>query len=259
VDGLPLFSDSLAMAPPAELLPHVAGRVAAFEVLLVTIGIAWLLSRAIVRDAERVPRAVLALTILAVGLAAAVWSVVFSADVRAYAAYGIELLHGVNPYAASLTSAAGDPALSEQLTAWSGSIPRDVYGPVFTALCALAALSHAPVSALRLLAIAATAGCVLVWRRDDPRGAATFATHPVILWAAIEGHNDALALLPVLLGLGALGRSRIVWFATAALTKAFALLPLIDALVPRRLRLGRALHAPAVLGLWALLPHREAW
>ncbi len=97
-----------------------------------------------------------------------------------------------------------DPLLAAALRAWDGSLPRDVYGPLFTLPCAaLVAATRAwgpgaAVLALRGLAALALLACIVLAGRTRPRLAALLAFHPVVLWSAAEGHNDPFWLALVL-------------------------------------------------------------
>ncbi|HWT07265.1 MAG TPA: hypothetical protein VN224_15980, partial [Xanthomonadales bacterium] len=102
-----------------------------------------------------------------------------SADVWAYAAYGALLGHGVDPWSHAYRAADvvrfADPLLDAALRAWDGSLPRDVYGPLFTGACTLvvaAARAFGPdgtVFALRFLAAAGLLGCIALAGRRRPR------------------------------------------------------------------------------------------
>ena len=93
-----------------------------------------------------------------------------SADVWAYAAYGALLGHGADPwshaYRAADVARFADPLLNAALRAWDGSLPRDVYGPLFTGACALVVAATRPfgpggaVFALRLLAAGGLLACI---------------------------------------------------------------------------------------------------
>ncbi len=172
----------------------------------------------------------------------------YSADVYSYAAYGVELLRGINPYAAPIVSAVRVPALIDPVRAWGGAIPRDVGGPVFTALCGIAAWLHEPVSVLRIVAVAAYVACVRFWPVDDPRGAAFFGAHPVVVWSAAEGHNDILAFAFMVLAWRIGGRTGWVLRFLAAITKAFAVIPLGFAIAHvHRRRAGFAIAAAVLV------------
>jgi hypothetical protein len=149
---------------------------------------------------------------VAVALACGLALPVLSADVWAYAAYGALLGHGANPWAHAYRAAElaplQDALLAAALRAWDGSIPRDVYGPLFTLPCALVVALARPLGpagttvVLRALAAAGLLLCIALAARDRPRLASLLTFHPVVLWSAAEGHNDvfwlavALAALP---------------------------------------------------------------
>ncbi len=153
---------------------------------------------------------VVRLTVAALALAVALaFPVRLSADVWAYAAYGALVTDGVDPYARAYRSAdvapLRDPVLDDALRAWGGSLPRDVYGPLFTLPCAAVVAATRPfgaggsVFALRLVAALSLLACIALAGRTRPRLAALLAYHPVVLWSAAEGHNDTWWLAVVLL------------------------------------------------------------
>jgi hypothetical protein len=231
-----LFAGSLEHPIPAELLFPGSARAleaAVFFATLVTAAMAYVV---IVRDAVAIPRGTLTLSAACAALAALSWPLVFSADVHAYAAYGLEVLRGVDPYHAPVRSAIRAPELIEHLRAWSGKIPRDIGGPLFTALCSAAAASRHPVALLRLVAVMAYVACVRFWPRNDPRGAALFGAHPLVLWSAAEGHNDVLAFALVVAAWRFTGPGGLALRLAAMMTKAFAVVPLALEL----LRVGRS-------------------
>jgi cell division septation protein DedD len=209
----------------------------------------------------RWPRLGVAAAALACGLAVPLR---LSYDAWAYAAYGALLLHGADPWSHAFTAAdlapLRDPLLGAALRAWDGSLPRDVYGPLFTLPCALAVAATRPlgpsgtVLALRALAAAALLGCIALAARTRPRLAPLLAFHPVVLWGAAEGHNDAFWLALVLLaGPDAAGaRPRIALLAAAAAVKAVAVVPLVRALAALRPARRRALVSAAAFAALAL-------
>ncbi len=190
-----------------------------------------------------------------------------SNDVWAYAAYGALLADGRDPWGgpwhAGNVAPLHDPLLGAALARWGGSLPRDVYGPPFTAACALIVLAtralgaEAAVFALRLAAALGLLACVAVAGRSRPRLAALLAFHPVVLWSAAEGHNDVFWLLPVLLAERTRGpAARLAALVAAVAVKAVALVPLVWTLArpPRRGRLPAAAVAVAVcIALYAPL------
>lgn len=197
-----------------------------------------------------------------------------SADVWAYAAYGALLGHGADPWSHAYRAADvvgfADPLLDAALRAWDGSLPRDVYGPPFTAACALVVAATRPfgpggaVLALRLLAAAGLLACVALAGRRRPRLTALLAYHPVVLWSAAEGHNDVF-WLALVLAADRIGpaRARLSVLVAAAALKAVAVVPLVAALVrvPGRRRAAAAALALGALALayapllWSLFAH----
>ena len=165
-----------------------------------------------------------------------------SADTWAYAGYGALLAHAVDPWSHAFTAGdvapLRDPVLDGALRAWDGSLPRDVYGPLFTVPCALLVAAARPLGvpatifALRLLAALALVACVALAARTRPALAPLLAFHPVVLWSAAEGHNDVFWLALVLLADRARGSpARLAPLVAAAAVKAVALLPLAAALL----------------------------
>jgi hypothetical protein len=197
-----------------------------------------------------------------------------SADVWAYAAYGALLAHGADPWAHAFTATDlagyGDPLLDAALRAWDGSLPRDVYGPGFTFAAALVvavtrwAGPAGTVFALRALASVALLACIALARRRRPRLARLLALHPVVLWSAAEGHNDAWWLALVLLAdhLRSVP-ARLFVLVAAGAVKAIAVVPLGAAVVrlPIRRRWAAAAAAALVLIaayaplLWSVVDH----
>ncbi|MHB8141245.1 MAG: hypothetical protein ACYDHD_08370 [Vulcanimicrobiaceae bacterium] len=187
-------------------------------------------------------RQVLSLTALCALAAAAgwAWPLLFSSDVYAYAAYGELARLGFSPYGHTLLPMQ-NPLFAAAVWQWGNPPPLCVYGPLFVALAKISLSLTAPLgllaqlNSLRLLACAGLVACVplayaaFAGRRRSVRlaAAAAIGLNPVVLWSAVEGHNDALALAMVLAGV-ALARSRLpllgAFTATlAALLKAPAL------------------------------------
>ena len=147
-------------------------------------------------------------TVAALALASALaWPVAFSSDVYAYAAYGALAGAGSDPYApvgAGVHGALIDLARYQ----WGGPFPPCVYGPLFVALARGVVALTAPAGpaavlrAFRLAAVLAFLGSVALLARAlgavEPRrrtlAVAAYALNPASLWAAAEGHNDALLL-----------------------------------------------------------------
>ena len=199
---------------------------------------------------------------------------VVSADVWAYAAYGALIAHGADPWAHAYRWAdiapLHDPLLDAALRAWDGSLPRDVYGPLFTLPCALIVTLARPfgpggtIVTLRVLAALALLACVRLAARTRPQLATLLAFHPVVLWSALEGHNDVFWLALVLLadrGRGA--PARLGALIAAAAVKATAVIPLLAALLrlPPRRGAGAWVAALGILGLayaplvWSVFAH----
>ncbi|MEA2688564.1 MAG: hypothetical protein QOD51_1171 [Candidatus Eremiobacteraeota bacterium] len=190
----------------------------------------------------------LAVAVLALACALAV-PVRLSADVWAYAAYGALLAHGADPWAHAYRAADvapfADPLLDAALRAWDGSLPRDVYGPLFTVPCALVVAATRPLGpggtilVLRVLAALALLGCIALAGRTRPRLASLLAFHPVVLWSAAEGHNDVFWLAPVLLSGQMRGETaRLALLVAATAVKAIAVVPLVAALTGLRAKAG---------------------
>ena len=216
---------------------------------------------------------VLRLAVAAVALAAALCVPIrLSADVWAYAAYGALLDRGIDPYARAYRTAdvapLHDPVLDAALRAWDGSLPRDVYGPFFTVPAAAIVAATGPagpggvVLAFRLAASFALLACVALAGGTRPRLATLLAFHPVVLWSAAEGHNDAWWLALVLAADRAGGdRVRLGVLTAAAAVKAVAVVPLAWALLRLRGRRPAALAAGAALALayaplaWSVAAH----
>ncbi|MDB5043133.1 MAG: hypothetical protein JWN27_3859 [Candidatus Eremiobacteraeota bacterium] len=216
---------------------------------------------------------VVRLTVAALALAVALaFPVRLSADVWAYAAYGAMVTDGVDPYARAYRNAdlapLHDPLLDRALGAWGGSIPRDVYGPLFTVPCAAVVVATRPfgpdasVFALRLMAALALLACIALAGRTRPRLASLLAYHPVVLWSAAEGHNDSWWLALVLLADWARGpRTRLALLIAAAGVKAVAVVALVWDVVHNRHARTRAAIAFAALALayaplaWSVIAH----
>ena len=178
-----------------------------------------------------------------------------SDDVWAYAAYGALFAHGLDPAAhawhAGDVARLHDGLLDAAIARW-GSLPRDVYGPVFSAFSALivaetrGAGTAAPVFALRASACIAYLACIALARG---RLAPLLALQPVALWSAAEGHNDAFWLALVLAALRVqTTRARIATLITATAVKAVAAVPLALALakLPRGARVRWGITAACI-------------
>jgi len=220
------------------------------------------------------PGLAVSVAVAAVALACVFVCGLLSADVWAYAAYGALLAHGVDPWSHALRAAdvapLRDPLLDAALRAWDGSLPRDVYGPLFTLPAALVVAAVRPfgpdgtVRALRVLAVLALFACVRLAAGTRPRLALLLAYHPVVVWSAVEGHNDALWLALVLLAdRGRNVPARLGALIAAAAVKAIALVPLAAALIrlPPARRAAAAAASGAILAAayaplaWSVLAH----
>ena len=211
---------AIAFAPP-RFAPDLAQPLAVvtnwgwYAALLLAILIAAIVAAGIayVARLERFasPGAIVVTCALALACAA-VAPVIFSSDVYAYAAYGEMLRTGTNPYSHALLPP-GNAIFDAAIWQWGNPPPTCVYGPAFVALSAAVAAALAPLGTLavldgmRLCACAATIACgALAYAAfsGDPRArltaAATIALNPVVIWSAVEGHNDAIALAAVLAG-----------------------------------------------------------
>jgi hypothetical protein len=152
---------------------------------------------------------------------------------------------GIDPYARTYRSAdvarLRDPVLEDASRAWDGSLPRDVYGPLFTLPCAAVVAATRPlgpggsVFALRLLSALFLLACIALAGRTRPRVAALLAYHPVVLWSAAEGHNDTWWLAVVVLADRFRGPNvRLTVLVAAVAVKAVAVVALVWALVRER-------------------------
>ena len=256
------FAPLFALRDPVPIAILFPGSVRAWEagVVFVVIAIASVGYALIVHDARAIPRRWLVCSGAASVFFALGWPLVYSADIYSYAAYGVELLRGIDPYRAPIVTAVRVPALIDPVRAWGGAIPRDVGGPFFTALCGIAAALREPVSVLRIVAVSAYVACVRFWPDDDPRGAAFFGAHPIVVWSAAEGHNDVLAFAFVVLAWRTGGRTGWALQFLAAITKAFAVVPFAVALahVHRKrtaFAIATAVLIVAYLPVFLGLPH----
>ena len=152
-----------------------------------------------------------------------------SHDVYSYVDYArLGLLHGINPYLRGPAAAPLDPAFAE--VTWPHT--PSAYGPLFTLLSY--PLAWLPVSAAVgvlkalagacVLALAALASRLAAGRGIEPlRAAAFIALNPIVLVHVVGGaHNDALAMLVVMLGVAAVLADRETG-AGAALVAALAI------------------------------------
>jgi len=161
--------------------------------------------------------------------------VLFSSDVYAYAAYGWFAAHSISPYMHAAVSV-HDPLIRAAVWQWGNPLPICVYGPLFVWIAKVAVVGAAgfgawgQLLALRIISSAALLACgplvYLAFRglRTEHRlaAAAGICLNPVVIWAAAEGHNDALMLVAVLLGFIAV--RRFGYFVGALLIAASALI-----------------------------------
>ena len=198
-------------------------------VLFVTLGAVFLAYPHLLRGNVTLRESLLACVLSLI--AGFIWLPLFSSDVYAYAAYGEMNRIGLNPYV-HLTHHLADPVVAAAQWQWSGAFPACVYGPAFVALSRavveIAGASHvfAALESLRLISGFSLLACVILTWRIDQRAGSFIALNPVILWSAIEGHNDTLMLAVVLFGFLVARRYRAVgsaFIAFAALVKLPAL------------------------------------
>jgi hypothetical protein len=218
--------ENARFAVPAELIFPGYARAWEVGILLLTLALMTITYAAIVRDAAAIPRPMLLASAACAALFALIWPVVYSPDIWAYAAYGEQVLRHIDPYGSPIVSSVRAPGLVGPLRAWSGSIPRDVYGPLFTLFCAAAAATRQPLLVLRILFVLALLVCVRFWPTYDRRGAALFGAHPVVLWSVAEGHNDILAFAFIVLAWRTGPAAGLALRVVAAATKAYAIVPL---------------------------------
>ncbi len=146
-------------------------------------------------------------------VAAMTFPVIFSSDVYAYGAYAQMAAHGINPYSHA-PLALTDTLSRAALWQWGNPPPLCVYGPVFVWLAKIIVNALAPAGVvwqlfgLRILSGLSLVACgqLMFWALPKLSiahrlmAAAGVSLNPVALWAASEGHNDALMLLIVLCG-----------------------------------------------------------
>ena len=156
-------------------------------------------------------------TLLASGLALLAglfWLPLLSSDVYAYAAYGEMVRVGLDPYVHH--AANGNVLIANADWQWRPvPTPVCVYGPTFVAIArAIVTVMHglgplAVLESFRVVSCSALLLCgYLAGKLGGARAAAFVACNPVALWVAIEGHNDAIALAVILLGIIAFAHGR---------------------------------------------------
>ncbi|HYY87724.1 MAG TPA: hypothetical protein VFA49_02935 [Chloroflexota bacterium] len=181
------------------------------------IGLVYLASLAVL-DGGRVPRRLaLALVLTVTGASHVVLlasPALLSTDILDYASYGrVAAVHASNPYVVPPAAFAGDAFAG--YGAWQGVVT--VYGPLWTAVDAAIARALPAGDAVQLvlvykglaeLAVLASLGALwwLLGRwtgpAQRPLALTVFAWNPLVLVELVaNGHNDALMLLLVLLGM----------------------------------------------------------
>ena len=235
---------AIDLAQPIPVVPTWGSAgIVPVAILLITIALALIVYLAALRH-EAPPRRftlLCAAATLAVGF---LWLPIFSSDTYAYAAYGELARLGLNPYA-NIVPPDGNALLAAALWQWKPAIPACVYGPAFvwmsqTILTFTHSLSiAATLDAFRVLSCL----CLLACGTLLPRREAFFlCCNPVALWSAIEGHNDSLMVLVVLMGISLAHRYARLGAAVATL----------GALVK-----APALAAGAAMGITAILERRS--
>lgn len=253
-----LFGDSMVNAS----IPPTQGwaQLAALAALLVgascaAAGAVWVARRVDTRGDRRWLWLALGVA-AALGLTLALLPALPSDDVFSYILYGrISALHHANPLVVTPANFPTDPFLS--LVYWQNT--RSVYGPVWLLLSGgLALLAEAlggglavNVALFKLLGLVAhLANAALVWLilgRLTPRrrlaGTLLYAWNPLcLLEFCASGHNDAVMLFFLLLGVYAIVRERealgliAVGLSIATKVVPIALLPFYLVFVARRLR-----------------------
>lgn len=195
------FAVDLAQPLPVVTTWGSAG-VVPVTILLVTIALA--LGAYLVALQQEPPSRRITLLCAAATLAAGfAWLPIFSSDTYAYAAYGELARLGANPYAAIIPPE-GNALLAAALWQWRPAIPACVYGPAFVWISQMiVTLTHGfaiatTLNAFRILSCLCLLACgTLLGRRE----AFFLCCNPIALWPAIEGHNDPVMLLVVLVGI----------------------------------------------------------
>ena len=174
------------------------GEVAAMLIALVA---AYL---AAIRYADQVPARVTIWAIAAFTLIVLIGPPLFSTDVFSYQAYARMFAHyHINPYVHGPDTIQLDPIYNYVGAKWIAT--PSVYGPLFTFLSAVFAMTSVAFNefAFKLIAAAASAGTMaLIWRAaprrgvSPARGVALFGLNPLVtLYGVGGGHNDMLMLL----------------------------------------------------------------
>ncbi|HTU69752.1 MAG TPA: hypothetical protein VMF11_05475 [Candidatus Baltobacteraceae bacterium] len=182
------------------------------------------------------------------------WLPLFSSDVYAYGAYGEMARIGLNAYAPAGRSS--DTLIAAANWQWRPeNVPICVYGPAFVAIAhAIAGALRgfgvlAVLDGFRMLACAALLlSGYLAALLGGARAAAFIVCNPVALFAALEGHNDTLALAAVLLGIVIARRAPALGAAAVALAASIKLPALAASLAFALDRILARRNARAVLG-----------
>lgn len=170
---------------------------------------------AVVRWSGRLGRRVVWAAIVLLLVTFACLPPILSHDVYSYVDYArLGALHGTDPYLRGPAAAPTDPAFDH--VAWPHT--PSAYGPVFTLVTyPLAALPVGvavsvlkAVSAAAVLAVAVLVSRLAARRGVEPLAAAAFvALNPLVLVHVVGGaHNDALAVLVMMLGVAAVLAAR---------------------------------------------------
>ncbi|MEO9263417.1 MAG: hypothetical protein ABI282_04940, partial [Candidatus Baltobacteraceae bacterium] len=195
-----------------------------FLLLALTIGCAFLPYVLLLRRPP--PLRITLATVVAVLVAGAWFTPLFSSDIYAYAAYGEMARTGLNPYLHHVLPAS-DRIFTAAAWQWP-QLPACVYGEGFVAIArGISTLfAGAPVwvqlSAFRILAMAALPVCLALCgaiAKDERqrRFSGVFLTcNPIVIWSAIEGHNDALMIAAVLAAIAIARRFPFASIVTAA-------------------------------------------
>jgi hypothetical protein len=167
------------------------------------------------------------------------WLPLFSSDVYAYAAYGAMADIGLNPYVHHLLP--HEEVFRAALWQWSGNLPVCVYGEGFVLVAqGIVHLSHivgVQLGLFRILACFCLVACTILAYAiagDDKaarrRAALFIGCNPFALWAAIEGHNDVLAIAVIFVGFALLRYARALGTAIVTLAALVKLPALASAL-----------------------------
>jgi hypothetical protein len=157
-----------------------------------------------VRYSDHVPARVTVWAVVAFTVIVLVGPPMFSTDVFSYQAYARMFAHyHINPYTHGPDVIQLDPLYNYIGAKWIAT--PSVYGPLFTLLSAIFAMTSVAFNefAFKLIAALASAGTmVLIWKAagrrgvSQPRAVALFGLNPLVtLYGVGGGHNDLLMLL----------------------------------------------------------------